>query len=158
MRNTVEISLRDGTMVRHRQKGYQGQIEGTTSIKSCFTKGGELLNVPMTKEAFQYRVVVSGRSMRYIAPLEDLEILDAAEEILCVRCQHNFYSKPAAAGKAGGRCACGGWICPACLGCQVDGAVAAKATPCPDQRKRFLKSRRGPQSKGSHRTKSTDRA
>lgn len=153
MENKVEISLRDGTVVRHRQKGYQGKIEGTTGIKSCFTSGGELLNVPMTKEPFQYRVVVSGQSMRYIAPLQDLEVLDAAEEVLCVRCRHNFYSKPALAGKAGGRCACGGWICPACLGCQADDAADSKATSCAAQRKRLLKSRTSLTNKASSRSK-----
>jgi hypothetical protein len=139
MGNRVEISLRDGTMVRHKQRGYQGKIEGTTAIKTCFTRGGALLDVPTTKEAFQYRVAVSGESMRHIAPVEDLEILDAAEAILCIRCHQNFYSKPGLAGKAGGRCACGGWICPVCLGCQAEDAVEGRSRSCADQRKRFLK-------------------
>src|SRR5688572_31347295 len=71
--------LRDGTLVRHKLKGYEGKIEGTTAIKACFTKGGASLET--TKETFQYRVVVNGQSMRYIAPVDDLEIVDAVVEI-----------------------------------------------------------------------------
>lgn len=153
MENKVEISLRDGTVVRHRQRGYQGKIEGTTGIKSCFTSGGELLNVPMTKEPFQYRVAVSGESMRYIAPREDLEVLEAVEDVLCVRCRHTFHSKPALAGKAGGRCACGEWICPVCLGCRADEAADSKATACAAQRKRLLKPRTSLQNKASGRSR-----
>lgn len=139
MGNDVEIKLRDGTTVRHKQKGYQGKIEGTTGIKTCFTRGGDLLGAPNAKEAFQYRVAVRGESMRYIAPVEDLEILEAAEAILCVRCHHKFYSKPELPGKAGGRCSCGGWICPVCLGCQADRAVNEGGKPCTHQSKRFIK-------------------
>jgi len=139
MPNSIEINLRDGTLVRHKTKGYEGKIEGTTAIKACFTRGGALLETPITKEAFQYRVVVDGLSMRYIAPGEDLEILDAAEAILCIRCQKSFYSKPGLTGKAGGRCACGAWICPVCMGCQTEEAAQNKATSYTHQRKRFLK-------------------
>lgn len=139
MADKIDISLRDGTLVRHKKKGYEGKIEGTTAIKACFTRGGALLEVPATKEPFQYRVVVSGESLRYIAPVEDLEILDAAALIVCVRCHKSFYTKPGVAGKAGGRCACGGWICPVCMGCQTEDAAKDKATSCLNQRKRFLK-------------------
>jgi hypothetical protein len=139
MAEKIDISLRDGTLVRHKKKGYEGKIEGTTGIKACFTRGGVLLEVPVTKEAFQYRVVVNGESMRYIAPVEDLEILDAATSIVCVRCHKSFYTKPGVTGKAAGRCACGGWICPVCMGCQTEDATKDKATSCTNQRKRFLK-------------------
>jgi hypothetical protein len=139
MTETVTISLRDGTLVRHKQRGYEGKIEGTTAIKTCFTKGGTTLDPPTTKEAFQYRVAVSGESARYIAPIEDLEIIDAAVAIICVRCSKSFYSKPGLAGKVGGRCSCGGWICPVCLGCQSEEAAKNKATACASQRKRFVK-------------------
>ena len=139
MESKVEISLRDGTMVRHRHKGYQGKIEGTTAIKTCFTKGGNLLDVPLTKELFQYRVAVTGESMRHIAPVEDLEILDAAEAIICIRCNEKFHTKPGVTGKAGGRCACGGWICAMCLGCQAAGAIDGTATSCTHQAKRLQK-------------------
>ena len=107
MGDKVEISLRDGTLVRHKNKGYEGKIEGTTAIKTCFTRGGNLLDTPISKEPFQYRVVVSGMSLRYIAPVDDLEILDEAVEIRCVRCNKPFYTKPGVAAKACGRCACG---------------------------------------------------
>ncbi|HWH75758.1 MAG TPA: hypothetical protein VNT76_00245, partial [Candidatus Binatus sp.] len=106
MTEVTTISLRDGTLVRHKQKGYEGKIEGTTAIKSCFTRGGTLLDPPTTKEAFQYRVVVSGETSRFIAPVEDLEILDEAIAIVCVRCSKGFYTKPGLTGKVCGRCAC----------------------------------------------------
>ncbi|HEY2920437.1 MAG TPA: hypothetical protein VGK77_15745 [Candidatus Binatia bacterium] len=139
MADRIDVTLRDGTLVRHKMKGYEGKIEGTTAIKACFTRGGALLETPVSKEIFQYRVVVNGESMRYIAPMDDLEILDAATEIVCVRCHQAFYTKPGLTGKAGGRCACGGWICPVCMGCQTEDAAKDKATSCVSQRKRFLK-------------------
>ena len=40
---------------------------------------------------------------------------------------------------AGGRCACGGWICPVCMGCQAEELDTDKKTACADQRKRFIK-------------------
>ena len=137
MSDKGDASLRDGTLVRHKSKGYQGRIEGTTSIKECFTKGGAALLMPMTKEIFQYRILVAGESMRQIAPLEDLEILDAAVEINCVACQKPFYTKPGLLGKPCGRCVCGGWICPVCMACQTAEAAQNKATSCIHQRKRI---------------------
>lgn len=129
--------LRDGTLVRHKLKGYEGKIEGTTAIKACFTKGGALQET--TKETFQYRVVVDGQSMRYIAPVDDLEIVDAVVEVHCISCQKTFYSKPGLLAKACGRCTCGGWICPVCLSCQNEEAAKNKATACASQRKRLAK-------------------
>lgn len=139
MVDKIDIGLRDGTVVRHKKKGYEGKIEGTTAIKTCFTRNGALLEPPSTKEAFQYRVVVVGQTMRYIAPLDDLEVIDAAVETTCSRCQKTFGTTPGLTGKAGGRCACGGWICPGCLGCQAENAAEDKAASCADQRKRFVK-------------------
>ena len=139
MSEKVEISLRDGTLVRHKQRGYEGKIEGTTAIKACFTKGGVLLATPIAKEPFQYRISVNGESLRYIAPIDDLEILDAVVQILCVRCHKAFHTKPGLAGKPCGRCACGGWICPVCMGCQSEEAAADKKVSCAHQRKRFLR-------------------
>ena len=139
MTERLDSSLRDGTLVRHKIKGYEGKIEGTTAIRTCFTRDGILLPTPASKETFQYRVAVNGESMRYIAPFDDLEILDAVEAILCVRCHQSFYSKPGLTDKAGGRCACGAWICPVCLGCQSEEAANDKATACANQRKRFLR-------------------
>jgi len=139
MSATINIGLRDGTLVRHKKKGYEGKIEGTTAIKACFTRGGVSMEPPFSKETFQYRIVVVGESMRYIAPFEDLEILDAVAEIVCVRCHKLFYTKPGVAGKAGGRCSCGGWICPVCLGCQAEETTENKGSSCANQRKRFLK-------------------
>jgi hypothetical protein len=130
-----KVSLQDGTLVRHKVMGYQGTIEGRTEIKTCFTRGGLVLTMPLAKETFQYRVVVSGESMRHIAPAEDLEIIDAMAEIVCFRCHYAFRSKPGLLDKAGGRCQCGGWICPACMACQT----AESSEPCVKQRKRMLK-------------------
>ena len=139
MADQIDISLRDGTVVRHKMIGYEGKIEGTTAIKTCFTRGGILLTAPATKESFQYRVAVSGTLMRFIAPVEDLEVLDAAMSIICAGCQKTFYSRPGLVGKACGRCACGGWICPSCLGCQFESTATERAKPCDSQRKRLLK-------------------
>jgi hypothetical protein len=93
----------------------------------------------VTKEIFQYRISVAGESMRRIAPLEDLEILDAAAEINCVACQKPFHSKPGLLGKPCGHCACGGWICPVCLACQTAEAAQDRTTSCAQQRKRMLR-------------------
>ena len=103
----VEVKLQDGTLIRHKVAGYEGRIEGTTAIKTCFTAGGELLVHPTTKQQFQYRVVVKGESMRRITPAEDFEILDGVVEVICPRCQCSFKSKPGVADKPGGRCQCG---------------------------------------------------
>ena len=138
MMDAVDNSLRDGTLVRHKTIGYEGRIEGTTAIKSCFTRDGKLVGAPTTKEAFQYRVAVSGQSMRLIAPVDDLEVIEASAEIECICCSRVFRTNPAAPGKVGGRCACGGWICPVCLGCQADDSTKPKK-PCINQRKRLQK-------------------
>lgn len=137
MSDVFTSNLREGTLVRHRDKGYQGTIEGTTAIKACFTKKGASLQTPITKESFQYRIVVAGEAMRQIAPLEDLEVLALAAVIGCVACHKPFCTKPALAGKPGGRCVCDGWICPVCLACQTVEAAHNKATACAQQRKRF---------------------
>jgi hypothetical protein len=135
----VEVKLEDGTLIRHKVAGYEGRIEGTTEIKSCFTIRGELLVNPTGKQLFQYRVVVKGESLRRIAPAEDLEILDGVAEVLCPSCHCSFQSKPGLADKPRGRCQCGGWICPTCLACQDMNDESAKSQPsrCPKQRKRL---------------------
>jgi hypothetical protein len=60
----LESKLHDGTLIRHKVTGYEGRIQGTTQIKSCFTRGGELLASPTTKDLFRYRIVVEGESQR----------------------------------------------------------------------------------------------
>jgi hypothetical protein len=137
----VEVKLQDGTLIRHKVAGYEGRIEGTTAIKTCFTARGEVLIYPTTKQLFQYRVVVKGEPMRRIAPAEDFEILDGVVEIICPRCQSSFKSKPGLADKPGGRCQCGGWICPTCLACQDTDEEPAKSqqSPCLKQRKRLAR-------------------
>jgi len=136
MPDKLTVSLRDGTLVRHKNKGYEGKIEGITSIKACFTKEGASLHSLVTKEIFQYRITVAGESMRQVAPLEDLEILETAAEINCVACRKSFHTRPGLVEKPCGRCACGGWICPVCLACQTPEAAENKATSCTYQRRR----------------------
>lgn len=135
----VEVKLQDGTLIRHKVAGYEGRIEGTTEIKTCFTLGGELLAHPTTKQLFQYRVVVEGESLRRIAPAEDFEILDGVVEVICPCCHCSFQSKPGLADKPRGRCQCGGWICPTCLACQDLNEEPAKSrrSSCLKHRKRL---------------------
>lgn len=137
MADKIKISLQDGTLVRHRTQGYQGRIEGITQIKACFTKAGAALALALAKESFQYRVAVKGESMRHIAPAEDLEIVEEEQplEVSCFSCLATFHSRPGVTGKPGGRCECGGWICPACLACQASN----DGNPCAKQRKRLVR-------------------
>jgi len=137
----VEVKLQDGTLIRHKVAGYEGRIEGTTVIKTCFTAAGELLVNPVTKQTFQYRVTVKGESMRRIAPAEDLEILDGVVEVICPRCHSSFQSKPGHTDKPRGRCQCGGWICPVCLACHDTNEETAKGgqSPCVKERKRLAR-------------------
>ena len=136
----IEDRLEDGTIIRHKVAGYEGRIEGTTGIKTCFTAKGELAN-PMTHQLFQYRIVVQGESVRRIAPAEDFEILDGVVEVICPGCHCSFQSKPGLADKPRGRCQCGGWICPTCLACQDvnDEPAKSQRSPCLKQRKRLTK-------------------
>ncbi|MGH7773865.1 MAG: hypothetical protein ACREQA_16695 [Candidatus Binatia bacterium] len=137
----VEVKLQDGTLIRHRVLGYEGRIEGTTEIKTCFTSGGELLHKSNSKETFQYRVEVKGESMRRIAPAEDLEILEGVSKVTCSRCHSSFQTRPGLANKPGGRCECGGWICPSCLACGEtdEGTAQDKQSSCPNQQKRLAR-------------------
>jgi hypothetical protein len=137
--NKVEVKLEDGTLIRHKVAGYEGRIEGTTKIQSCFTLKGELLPHPNSKQLFQYRVMVEGESLRRIAPADDFEILEAVVDVICPACHVAFQSKPGVTAKPRGRCKCGGWICPTCLACQeinVEGSKGRRS-PCPSQRKRI---------------------
>jgi hypothetical protein len=120
-----EVKLQDGTLIRHRVAGYEGRIDGTTALKVCFTQGGESLGNITTKQLYQYRVLVQGEIMRRIAPIEDLVVLEGVTDIICSGCHASFRSSPGRANKPGGRCACGGWICPSCWICQ-DTASCAK--------------------------------
>ena len=136
-----EVILQDGTLIRHKVVGYEGRIEGTTGIATCFTAAGRLLPSSSSRQTFQYRVVVEGESMRRIAPAEDLEILESVEKVVCPHCHYSFRSKPGVGNKPGGRCECGGWICPACLACQGidDGTDKGIAPVCSKQRSRQVR-------------------
>ena len=105
--NKVEVKLEDGTLIRHKVAGYEGRIEGTTKIQSCFTLKGELLPHPNSKQLFQYRVMVEGESLRRIAPADDFEILEAVVDVICPACHVVFQSKPGLVNKPRGRCKCG---------------------------------------------------
>ena len=136
-----EARLQDGTLIRHKVVGYEGRIEGTTEIMNCFTSGGAVLPTSSSKPRFQYRVVVAGESLRRIAPAEDLEILESVASVVCPHCHYSFRSKPGIGNKPGGRCNCGGWICPACLACQGinDGTDKGTARVCLKQRSRQVR-------------------
>lgn len=117
----VQVRLNDGTLVEHKTSGYRGRIEGITEIKGCFTRGGAAVPPNMAKDAFQYRVVVTGEMMRHIAPAEDLEIVfeEPRVNVSCFNCHAVFRTKPDTTNKPAGRCVCGGWICPECLACDA---------------------------------------
>jgi hypothetical protein len=136
-----EVKLQDGTLIRHKVVGYEGRIEGTTGIATCFTAAGRLLPSSSSRQTFQYRVFVEGESMRRIAPAEDLEILEEVAEIVCPHCRYSFRSKPGFGNKPGGRCECGEWICPACLACQgIKAGTDERVAPaCSKQRSRQIK-------------------
>ncbi len=122
-----QVKLQDGTLIRHKVVGYEGRIDGTTEIKTCFTSGGKLLDKSNTKQIFQYRVAIAEESIRRIAPPEDLEILEGVVEVVCSRCHSSFNSKPGLVDKPGGRCQCGAWICPSCLACRSAGMEASQS-------------------------------
>jgi hypothetical protein len=134
-------------LVRHRVSGYLGRIDGVTAIQSCFTNRGAPIQPASGKETFQYRVIVKGEKLRRIAPVRDLEVLDAgiSIEVTCFNCQTAFASTPSVIDKPGGICECGGWICPQCLMCQLpqETSVEGSTGNCPNQRKRFLKKAAG---------------
>src|SRR5262245_39264569 len=136
-----EVKLQDGTLIRHKTVGYEGRIEGTTQITTCFTAAGALLPSSSTRQTFQYRVVVAGESMRRIAPAEDLEILEGVATVICPHCRYSFRSQPGVGNKPGGRCECGGLICPACFACQGinEGTGKGVARVCLKQRSRQLR-------------------
>jgi hypothetical protein len=136
-----QVRLQDGTLIRHKVAGYEGRIDGTTGIKTCFTSKGKLLDKLNNKQTFQYRVVIKGETMRRIAPAEDMEILEGVVEVTCPGCQSTFQTKPGLVDKPGGRCQCGGWICPNCLVCRDASKDATEngKSPCVNQRKRLAK-------------------
>ena len=126
MHKVIEVTkLPAGTLIRHKTTGYQGRIDGITEIKTCFTRGGALAVGVTTRDTFQYRVEIEGEPMRRIAPAEDLEILEGVVDVVCAACSYSFHSKPGVGNKAGGRCPCGGLICPVCLSCQAGNAEGA---------------------------------
>lgn len=140
---SAEPFLSDGILVRHRTSGYIGRIDGVTALESCFTQSGAPMHMNTGKETFQYRVIVRGEKMRRIAPLRDLEVLDATTsvEVTCVNCAAAFSGTTTVSDKPGGLCECDGWICPECLHCQVSQQANAEDSikPCPSQRRRLVK-------------------
>jgi hypothetical protein len=121
-----EPKLRNGTLIRHRDSGYEGTIDGITEIKACFTSGGE--PAAKARESFQYRIAVPQEVMRRIAPAEDLEVIEEVVEVVCPACRFAFRTRPGFPGKPGGRCSCGATICPYCLACEAtDSPLCAQA-------------------------------
>ncbi len=57
----------DGSLVRHNKTGYEGLIDGQTSLKLWFTGNKDC--------KFQYRVKFLNLDKRLIAPEEDLTLL-----------------------------------------------------------------------------------
>ena len=64
--------LENDTLVKHKILGYEGLIDGQTSMKLLFT--GE------RSCAYQYRIKVFGQDKRFVAPEEDLEIGNKEKE------------------------------------------------------------------------------
>jgi hypothetical protein len=59
-----EVKLQDGTLIRHRVAGYEGRIDGITSLRVCFTQRGNPLGNAINKQTFQYRVLIRLRQSR----------------------------------------------------------------------------------------------
>jgi hypothetical protein len=57
----------DGSLVKHTKSGYEGLIDGQTSLRLWFTGNKEC--------KFQYRVKFPDTDKRLIAPEEDLTLL-----------------------------------------------------------------------------------
>ena len=57
----------DGSLVKHKKTGYEGFIDGQTSLRLWFTGNKEC--------KFQYRVKFPNQDKRLIAPEEDLKLL-----------------------------------------------------------------------------------
>jgi len=142
-RKIAEMTLTDGTVVRHKATGYQGLIDGTTALQNCFTNKGLALTLPAITETFQYRIAVAGEKLRRVAPARDLEIIvvEQSAKITCSSCQAIFLSRPGVLNKIGGKCECGSWNCPACLVCAAPSAKASKSARvvCARQRNRIAK-------------------
>lgn len=142
-RKVTEITLTDGTMVRHKVSGYRGLVDGTTALQNCFTSKGLTVALPGSVESFQYRIAVAGEKLRRIAPARDLEVVEVAQitEIVCVSCESTFRTRPRALNKIGGQCECGNWICPLCLTCSASNGKATKGSSagCIQQRSRKVK-------------------
>ena len=65
MLKTVEqVKLQNGTIVRHKNVGYEGRIDGTTEIRSCFTAGGVLLDMHGSKQSFTACISIRGPPRR----------------------------------------------------------------------------------------------
>jgi hypothetical protein len=59
----------DGSLVKHNKTGYEGIIDGQTSLKLWFTGNKDC--------KFQYRIKFPNLDKRLIAPEEDLTLLKA---------------------------------------------------------------------------------
>ena len=57
----------EGSLVKHKELGYEGLIDGKTSLKMLFTGNKQC--------EFQYRIKLPNKDNRLIAPKEDLQML-----------------------------------------------------------------------------------
>ena len=90
--------IENDTLVKHKILGYEGLIDGQTSLKMLFT--GE------RGVAFQYRIKVLGLDKRFIAPEEDLVLGNKDKE---KEMQSKFKKAPGSKkskGRVGIFCAC----------------------------------------------------
>lgn len=59
--------LEDKVLVKHKKLGYEGTIDGQTTLRMLFTGNKD---VP-----FQYRIKVANQEKRFVAPKEDLRVI-----------------------------------------------------------------------------------
>jgi hypothetical protein len=59
--------LEDKVVVKHKRLGYEGTIDGQTSLRMLFT-GNKSCD-------FQYRIKIANQEKRFVAPEEDLKII-----------------------------------------------------------------------------------
>ena len=57
----------DGSLVKHKDLGYEGLIDGRTNLKMLYTDNRQC--------EFQYRIKIPNQDKRLITPEEDLKML-----------------------------------------------------------------------------------
>jgi hypothetical protein len=67
----MKSMIEDKALVKHKRLGYEGTIDGQTSLRILFT-GNKAVE-------FQYRIKLLNQDKRCIAPEEDLKVLKKPE-------------------------------------------------------------------------------